>query len=188
MQHFSNPILHPITVWGVALKDKPNAKLFITQKHCVRILFGDYEAYMNKLSTCARTRPYGRQKLGTNFHQKEHTKPLLNDLKLLSVQNLFKYYCVSEIFKIIKFRCPYPLYRSISVSTRDTSLTIILPERTNTFLYRAAQIWNSIHKRLVKSDCGLETSVSLVKIESKASYWTVKLLKKGITGLTKTFN
>ena len=92
----------------------------------------------------------------------------MNDLKLLSVQNLFKYYCVSEIFKIIKFRCPYPLYRSISVSTRDTSLTIILPEKTNTFLYIAAQIWNSIHKRLVKSDCGLETSVSLVKIRVKS--------------------
>ena len=47
---------------------------------------------MNKLSTCARTRPYGRQTLGTHFHHKKHTKPLLNDLKLLSVQNLFKYY------------------------------------------------------------------------------------------------
>ena len=92
---FESHLTYGITVWGVALKDKPNDKLFITQKHCVRILFGDYEAYMNKLSTCARTRPYGSQTLGTNFHQKEHTKPLLNDLKLLSVQNLFKYDCVT---------------------------------------------------------------------------------------------
>ena len=104
------------------------------------ILFGDYEAYMNRLSTCARCRPYGRQKLGSNFHQKEHSKPLLNDLKLLSVQNLFKYYCVSEIFKIIKFRCPYPLYRSISVSTRDTSLTIILPEKKHIFIHSSTNM------------------------------------------------
>ena len=122
---------------------------------------------MNKLSTCARTRPYGHQKLGTNFYQKEHTKPLFNNLKLLSVQNLFKYYCISEIFKIMKFRCPYQLYNSINVSSRDTSLTIILPEKTNTFLYVAAQLWNSIQKRIVKSDCGLETSVSLVKMRVK---------------------
>ena len=33
---------------------------------------------------------------------------------------------------------------------------------TNTFLFVAAQLWNSVQKRIVKSDCGLETSVSLV--------------------------
>jgi len=131
-------------------------------------LFGDLEAYLDKLSTCARTRPYGLQKLGINFHQKEHTKPLFNDLKILSAQNLFKYYCVSEIFKIMKFRCPYPLYNSICISNRDTSLTIILPEKTNTFLYAASQIWNTIHKRIVKSECGLETSVSIVKQRTKS--------------------
>ena len=122
---------------------------------------------MNKLSTCARTRPYGQQKLGGNSYQKEHTKPLLNDLKLLSVQNLFKYYCISELFKIMKFRCPYPLYENINISNRDTSLTIILPQKSNTFLYIAAQIWNSIYKRIMNSDNGLETSVSLVKIRTK---------------------
>ena len=164
---FESHLTYGISVWGVALKNKANDKLFITQKHCIRILFGDYEAYMNKLSTCARTRPYGHQKLGINFYQKEHTKPLLNNLQLLSVQNLFKYYCISEIFKIMKFRCPYPLYNSINISTRDTSLTIILPEKNKTFLYIAAQIWNSIHKRIVKSDSGLETSVNLVKIRAK---------------------
>ena len=164
---FESHLTYGISVWGVALKNKANDKLFITQKHCIRILFGDYEAYLNKLSTCARTRPYGHQKLGINFHQKEHTKPLLNNLQLLSVQNLFKYYCVSEIFKIMKFRCPYPLYDSINISIRDTSLTIILPEKKNTFLYVGAQTWNSIHKRIVKSDCGLETSASLVKIRTK---------------------
>ena len=130
-------------------------------------MFGDYDAYLNKLSTCARTRPYGLQRLGAKFYQKEHTKPLFNNLKLLTVQNLFKYYCITEIFKIIKFRCPYPIYDSINVSTRDASLTIILPEKTNTFLYVAAQLWNSIQKRIVKSDCGLETSVSLVKMRVK---------------------
>ena len=80
---------------------------------------------------------------------------------------MFKYYCTSEIFKIMKFRCPYPLYDKINISNRDTSLTIILSEKNNTFLYVAAQIWNSIHKQIVKSDNGLETSVSLVKVRVK---------------------
>ena len=164
---FESHLAYGISVWGVALKNKANDKLFITQKHCIRILFGDYNAYMNKLSTCARTRPYGHQKLGGTFHQKEHTKPLLNNLKLLSVQNLFKYYSISEIFKIMKFRCPYPLYDNVHISNRDTSLNIILPQKNNTFLYRAAQLWNIIHKQIVKSDSGLETSVSLVKMRAK---------------------
>ena len=164
---FESHLTYGISVWGVALRNKANDKLFITQKHCVRILFGDYKAYMNKMSTCARTRPYGQQKLGGNFHQKEHTKPLLNDLKLLSVQNLFKYYCISELFKIMKFRCPYPLYDNVNISNRDTSLTIILPQKSNTFLYKAAQIWNSAYKRIINSSIGFETSVSLVKIRAK---------------------
>ena len=67
----------------------------------------------------------------------------------------------------MKFRCPYSLYDNINISNRDTSLNIILPQKNNTFLYRAAQLWNSIHKQIVKSDSGLETSISLVKIRAK---------------------
>ena len=160
---FESHLSYGITVWGVALKDQPNDKLFITQKHCIRILFGDLDAYFNKLSTCARARPYGLQKLGSNFYEKEHTKPIFNSLKILTVQNLFKYHCISEIFKIIKFRCPYSLYDSIQVSKRDTSLTIILSEKSNTFLYVASRLWNTIHKRIVRTDDGLKTTVSLVK-------------------------
>ena len=64
---FESHLAYGISVWGVALKNKSSDKLFVTQKHCIRILFGDLEAYFNKLSTCARARPYGLQKLGSNF-------------------------------------------------------------------------------------------------------------------------
>ena len=164
---FESHLAYGISVWGVALKNKSSDKLFVTQKHCIRILFGDLEAYFNKLSTCARARPYGLQKLGSNFYEKEHTKPIFNNLKILTVQNLFKYHCISEIFKIMKFRCPYSLYNNICVSQRDTSLTIVLPDKTDTFLYRASKLWNTIHKRIVKTDTGLEVSVSLVKNRTK---------------------
>ena len=110
---------------------------------------------------------------------------MLNDLKLLFVQNLFKYYCTSEIFKIMKFRCPYPLYDKINISNRDTSLTIILSEKNNTFLYVAAQIWNSIHKQIVKSDNGLETSVSLVKVRVKSLILDCQAAGERTTGWMK---
>ena len=119
------------------------------------------------MRTYCRTRPYGNQKLGGTFHQKEHTKPLFNSLEILTVQNLFKYHCISEIFKIMKFRCPYPLYKSIKISSRDSSLTIILPDKTNTFLYKGSLLWNTIHKKIVRSDTGLEVSVAVVKNRTK---------------------
>ena len=33
---------------GVSIKDKPDDKLFIAQKHCIRILFGDLDVYLEK--------------------------------------------------------------------------------------------------------------------------------------------
>jgi hypothetical protein len=68
----------------------------------------------------------------------------------------------------MKFHCPYPLFNSIHISNRDASLNIILPEKKNTFLYTALIIWNTIHKSIVKSDSGLETSFSIVKLRSKS--------------------
>ena len=164
---FESHLAYGISVWGVALRNKASDKLFVTQKQCIRILFGNLEAYLNKLSTCARARPYGSQRLGQEFHQREHTKPIFNNLKILTVQNLFKYHCISELFKIIKFRCPYPLYEDIKISNRDSSLTIILPVKTNTFLYKASVMWNTIYKRIVRSNSGLEESVALVKCRTK---------------------
>ena len=164
---FESHLGYGISVWGVALKDQDDDKLFITQKHCIRILFGNLEAYLDKHSTCARVRPFGSQKLGSTFYSKEHTKPLFNKHKFLTVQNLFKYRCINEIFKIIKFRCPYSLFDEIKISDRDSSLTIILPKHSKTFLYMASKMWNMIHKRLLTIETGLSISAALVKIRSK---------------------
>ena len=82
---------------GVSIKDKPDDKLFIAQKHCIRILFGDLDVYLEKQSTCAYARPLYQQILGAQCHEKEHTKPLFSRLNILTTQGLFKYYCISEI-------------------------------------------------------------------------------------------
>ena len=67
-----------ITVWGGILISKLRA-VFTAQKHCIRIMFGDNEAYLAKHRTAARTRHIGNQKLGPQFFEKEHTKPLFNN-------------------------------------------------------------------------------------------------------------
>ena len=72
------------SVWGNAQK-KLIQKILVLQKRVVRYLFGDYDKFLDKLSTAARTRPYGKQKLGTEFYLKEHTKPLFSKYKLLTV-------------------------------------------------------------------------------------------------------
>ena len=140
----------------------------LASTNCVRILFGDLDAYLDKQSTCARTRPFGQQKLGAKFYQKEHTKPIFNRLKVLTVQGLYKYFSITEIFKILKLRCPYSLFSSINISNRDASNAIILPEKSNTFLFRAPQLWNSVQKRIIPSNNGLNASINLVKLRTKA--------------------
>ena len=98
---FESHLSYGISVWGVAIKEKSDDKLFIAQKHCVRILFGDLNAYLEKQSTCARTRPYNFQRLGAEYYKKEHTKPIFNRLKILTVQSLFKYHCYARWLCII---------------------------------------------------------------------------------------
>ena len=42
-------------VWG-CISDNQLKLLFITQKKCIRILFGDCESYIDKFKTCSRVR------------------------------------------------------------------------------------------------------------------------------------
>lgn len=165
---YESHLCYGVTVWGVAIKDKSCDNLFVTQKHCIRILFGNLEGYLSKQATCARARPYRFQKLGQKFYEKEHTKPIFNRLKILTIQNLFKYHCITEIFKIMKFRSPYCLFELITISPRDSSYTIILPNKINTFIWKASQAWNTIHKYVLNTSKGFATPVNSIKHRTKA--------------------
>ena len=114
-------------------------KIFIVQKHCIRVLFnlfGDRESYLAKFKTCARVRPRGSEKLGAEFYSREHTKPLFTEYNLLAVRNLYHYFCTVDVFKILKFRQPITLYEMYQLSHRETSLALILPERSRQFFYK----------------------------------------------------
>ena len=77
---FESHLSYCITAYG-NVNTTHSGKLFTVQKHCMRILFGDKEAYIDKFKTCARTRPFETQKLGADFFTKEHTKPLFHKYK-----------------------------------------------------------------------------------------------------------
>ena len=160
---FESHLSYGISVWGVALKPNSTETLFKTQKQCIRVLFGDLSAYLNKNATCARVREFGHQKLGSSFYTKEHTKPIFDRLKIMTVQSLHKYHSLVELFKILKFRIPYSLYDLITMSNRETSNLIILPKQSLTFIYESSKMWNSLHKSLINHSTGFSTSVTLVK-------------------------
>ena len=121
------------------------------QKRIVRYLFGDVDSYLNKLSTSARTRPFGMQVLGKEFYCKEHTKLLFSQQSLLTVQNLHTYMSINEIAKIITFGAPSLLKESISISSRNNNNLIILPTKSNAinqFHYTASNLWNIVIKKI----------------------------------------
>jgi hypothetical protein len=116
--------------------------LFFTQKKCIRIIFGDTEAFLEKFRTCARVREFGNQTLGQEFFEREHTKPVFSEQKLLTVHNLYRYHCVLECFKILKFRTPISMYGIFHRSQRKEDL-LITPSPTIQFTYMAAKLWNN---------------------------------------------
>ena len=77
--------------------------------------------------TCVRTRPRESQKLGKEFYEQEHSKPLSNDNNLLTVYQLYKYHCTLELFKIVKLRLPISLYSlfNILICQIDVKTTLL---------------------------------------------------------------
>ena len=143
------------------------SSLFIAQKYCLRVLFGDREAYLDKFKTCARIRTIEDQKLDSKFFKKEHTKPLFKEHGILAVQNLLTYHSYLELFKIIKFRLPTSLLEGYTFSVRKPTLIISQanpPDNNNT---RCTKIWNIITPKIKISDFSM--SVACIRSKLKCS-------------------
>ena len=137
---FESHLGYAISVWG-GISSNQLKPLFVTQKKCVRILFGDFEKYVDKFKTCARTRPINKQNLGSKFYEKESTKPLFTRHELLAVENLYRSRCIMEMFKTVKSHVPVSLCCLFNPSTRKDSL-LITPNQTHQFIYKSAWLWN----------------------------------------------
>ena len=93
---------------------------------------------------------------------REHTKPLFTDL--LAVRNLYHYFCTVDVFKILEFRQPITLYEMYQLSHRETSLALILPERSGQFFYKSALAWNNVYRSVLgRPNSDLTTKVSHFK-------------------------
>ena len=115
---FESHMSYCISVFGHVCQTH-SEKLFTVQKHCMRILFGDKQAYLEKFKTCCRTRPFDMQKLGAQFYEREHTKPLFQKNGILTYQNLCNYHVCIETLKILKSKVPFPLFEQYTISSRN---------------------------------------------------------------------
>ena len=104
-----------LSCYGIAVWEKvSNVKIhqvFVAQKYCLRIMFGEKEAYLRKNETAARVRPIDLQNLGSDFYMLEHTKSLfINYNELLTVHNLYNYHSILSKCKNLKLHTPIALY------------------------------------------------------------------------------
>ena len=143
---FESHLTYGITVWGGIPKSKLQS-LFVLQKQCIRILFGDKLSYLDKFCTCARTRPYPYQLLGTDFYTKEHTKPLFGKHNIMTLHNLYNYHISLTMFKLLENKSPNSLYSCFKLSKRKETL-ILTSEFSNDFVYNACSTWNIIRDSL----------------------------------------
>ncbi|KAL5250808.1 hypothetical protein ACHWQZ_G016524 [Mnemiopsis leidyi] len=162
---FESHLGYGISVWG-GISNNKLEPLFVTQKKCVRIMFGDKEAYLNKMCTSARTRTRANQKLSQDFYEKEHTKPLFNLNNLLTVHNLYKYTCLCEMFKIIKLAYPNSLLSLFHRSPRRPDY-FITPSPSSSFIYKSSHMWNSCRKPA--NGTSFSSSTNFVKNKLKKS-------------------
>ena len=138
-----------LTIYGAAGKNHTE-KVFRIQKHCLRILFGNRDEYLDKFNTCARAREFGKQVHGAEFYSKESSKPIFKKHKILAFQNVYSYQTCLEVLKLLKHHSPPVLYERYTLSQRNNSTLLILPSLTNDFTYTSSKMWNIAMKALVK--------------------------------------
>ena len=139
---FESHLSYGITVWGGVSQRKLNS-VFIAQKYCIRIMFGDKEAYLEKHRTSARTRPQHLQKLGPDFFKLEHSKPLFNTNEIMTVHNLYNYHSLLSTSKILKLHTPVALYSLFRISRRKETLLLIESQQSESYVYRNSLLWNN---------------------------------------------
>ena len=161
---FESHLSYGIDVWGGVSSNKINP-LFVVQKKCLRILFGDQEAYLDKFKTCARCRPCNEQILGHEFYEREPSKPLFVKNKIMTVHNIYNYHCFMDVLKILKLRTPISLYAEFNLSNRKETL-LLTPSPDTYFIYKSSILWNSLRNKLNMKDFSMNISCFKSQIKS----------------------
>ena len=142
---FLSHLSYSISSWGGVSAYRLD-KIFSIQKRCLRILFGNEVSFDHSefYETCARIRPY-QEHIKSKDYCLEHTKPLFNELKLLTVQNLYTKSIFMELFKILKLRSPYSLFKEFEIKD---GIKVARPRYTSNrseHFYRHKAIRHALH-------------------------------------------
>ena len=177
---FESHLTYCISVWGAAHKNVLT-KAWTAQKHCVRVLFGNKHAYLDKFKTCAKARPYLSQALDASFFRLQHTKPLFAKNKILALENLYIYYTFIETFKILKLHTPITLYNLYNKSLRKELTLIVSSSPAKDFISRSTTLWNMITPKLKFHDysykissakSNIKKSLLLVQNAGDVNFWS----------------
>ena len=182
---FESHLSYCISVWGGA-SSYITTKIWTAQKHCLRVLFGDKQAYLDKFKTCAKTRPFPHQTLDSDFFQLEHTKPLFKKYEILAMENLYTYHTFMEAFKILKLRCPISLHGHFNISARKETTLISTFGTTNDFISRSTSIWNTIAPKFRLQDYSYK--IGLAKSNLKKALLRLQHLEDQIEWTPNDFN
>ena len=181
---FESHLVYCISVWGGSSPSEIS-RLWISQKHCVRVLFGNKEAFLDKFRTCVRARPINNQLLGEDFYMREHTKPLFKHHNVLALQNLYTYHTLMEVSKILKLRSPISLHDQFNISTRKET-TIITSTPAGNFVSRSSYLWNKVAPKLKLVDYCF--SISALKSNLKSALLKLQHADNPITWSSEDFN
>ena len=143
-----------ISSWGGVSTHKLQ-RLFKIQKRCVRILFGNESCIdSSKLyETSSQSQTSDEHIILSKEYCLEHTKPLFNENKLLTVFNLHTLHTFMEVFKVMKYHSPISIYELLTLGHRAQKVTLILPKvnldiSKHNFVFKSAAIWNSLNATL----------------------------------------
>ena len=182
---YESHLSYCISVWGGSALSK-TARLWISQKHCLRLLFGDKEAFLNKFRTAARVRPYSNQLLGEDFYKREHTKPIFKEHEILAFRNLYAYHTYMELFKILKLRDPITIHDQFNISIRKPTLLIVNDSPAQNFVSRSTKLWNSITPKLKLVDYSCK--IGAVKSNLKKLLLAMQSASDPVTWTSEDFN
>ena len=122
-------ITYCIPLWGQNISSSALNRLFVLQKKCIRIVCDSSE------------------KVNGSF---QHTKPMFFKLKLLTVFNLYNYFCGCFAMSILKNESPGQIFKLFNVSERSGRL--LLPKFVsskimyNNFIYNASKLINFLYE------------------------------------------
>ena len=152
---FKSHLSYCISCWG-GISQYKLQKLFSLQKHCISILLGKEIGYDRPqfYDSCARVGPYKEHIAEKTLSWKlEHKKPIFNEKSLVTLHHLYIYHTFCEIFKLLKYRIPMPIFQLFNNSSSEINLQLIAPKTKldmakKNFVLQATCIWNSLNKKV----------------------------------------